>query len=180
LSDELRKVLQQERHTLDDLLNKAQAHFSHFMVSFWERLNHRLQAVMGVTIPIKDWPIDIQEIENPDISVSWSFDIQLDLLWFLFPMSLFRNIFFGHFQKKIPFEVEKNIQRAISDLTEMINKEIDRLHFQTLSNIENELNTIDTLLSDQKTESAVISKMIGRIKDARTLEKDAQITTPIV
>lgn len=162
---ELRNVLLKERAPVDAMTRQVREHFSHFMDSFWERLNHRLRSVVGMSIPPQDWPMDAKEIENPDIAVSWSFDIQLDLLWFLFPMSLFRNVFFKHFRMKIPFEVEKNIQRAVSDLTSMMHKEIDRLHAQTLAHIESELNTITMLLTDQKKESGALREAIDRISE---------------
>ncbi len=94
---------------------------------------------------IEEWQIKLQEINKPDISISWSFDFQLDLLRFLFPMIIYRVFFKRHFVKQIPAEVEKNYYRLTSDMNELVNKQMDYLMLQALSYINEELSMIERL-----------------------------------
>ena len=59
-----------------------------------------------------NWEIDVMEPCQPDIRTPQSFDIHLDLLWFLIPMGLFRRFFERFFIRGIPREVETNLSRT--------------------------------------------------------------------
>jgi hypothetical protein len=165
LTENFRTILQKESEYAYEILNHAQKGFSFFTKSFRERLNHQLQSVMNIRLPEENWIIEIDTIESPDITVAWAFDIQLDLLWFLFPMAIFRNIFYRFFLKKIPYEVEKNIRRIVSALTETTNVETEHLYFRALSYIRDELSTIGSLLQGRDYESAKIDQAMQQIKD---------------
>jgi len=49
-----------------------------------------------------------------DIIATKSFDIHLDLIWFLIPMVLFRKFFERHFIRGIPRDVEMNLSVWLS------------------------------------------------------------------
>ena len=157
LSSELKEILLKEEKSFE-LLSAVKKHLSFYLKSFRERLNENLERVLGVHMESEEWEITVGELKRPDISISRSFDFHLDLLWFLFPMFIYRPVFSRYFSKKIPYEVEKNLHRLTSDLNEKVNKEMDNLMAQALAYMNEELSTIQMLLSENKGDSAYILK----------------------
>ena len=113
----------------------------------------------------ENWDIALNEIRNPDISISRSFDFHLDMLWFLFPMIIFRNVFRKFFKKQIPKEVEKNLHRLTSGLTQRTNREMDQLMSQSLAYMNEELQVMERLLSENQENSEYILGRMNKIKD---------------
>jgi hypothetical protein len=109
----------------------------------------------------EDFEIAIKLFKKPNISISWSFEIHIDLLWFLIPMSIFKNVFRRHFLNLIGYEVEKNIHRITSDLNEEMNKLITEYENQSLKYITNELTTIENILLQSKFESQYYQQKIS-------------------
>jgi GTP-binding protein EngB required for normal cell division len=138
----------------------AREHFQFYIGSFTERLNANIEKVLGLKIPQINWQLSVEKLGKLDIYVSSAFDIHIDSLWFLFPMFIFKNIFERFFAKQIPCEVEKNIYRLTSDLTERINKLIDNLKNQSLKFVVSELDTVNNILSDQNSDITTIESQI--------------------
>jgi len=85
------------------------------------------------------------------------------LIWFLFPMFIYKNVFKRYFIRQIPYEVEKNIYRLTSDLSDIINTSIENQKEQSLKYISNELNTINAILSNQKFDFKTINEQLAII-----------------
>jgi len=163
LQIELKKIVDNERPFLIELIENAKRHYSHFLKSFRERLNHRIEAVLGITMKSEEWVVEIKEIRNPDVRISRASEFHLDLLWFLFPMFIFRNVFKWHFAKQLPYEVEKNLHRLTSDLTQIVNKAIEELKDQSYRFIVNELSTIESILIHETSRTEDIQLSIDTI-----------------
>jgi len=173
LHSELQEILLGEEKSFE-LLSTVKKHLAFYLKSFRERLSHNLEQALGVQPQFEQWEINIGELERPDISISRTFDSHLDMLWFLFPMSLFRNLFRRYFFSQINRETDKNLHRLTSDLNQKINKEIDRLMAQALAYMNQEINMIETLLSEQRGDSTSISERIVNIeRKFGTLEKES-------
>lgn len=149
-----------------DILSSVKNHLAHYLKSFRGRLNENLKQALGVEMRSENWEIALPEIKGPSISVSRTFDSHLDMLWFLFPMFIYRGLFKRYFFKQIAYEVDKNLHRLTSNLTEKVNREIDGLMTQALKYIGDELALIETLLSETEGRSEHIEK---RIKDVESL-----------
>jgi len=80
-------------------------------------------------------------------------------------MFIFRNIFRKYFKNQICKEVEKNLHRLTSGLTERTNKEIDQLMAQSLTYMNEELEVMEKLLSENQGDSEYILGRMKRIKD---------------
>ncbi len=160
LTQKLLTMAASEQSQMNKIVEKAKRHAQRYAKSFRERLNDNIETVLGVTMAKEDWPIQIQPLRQPDISIGKAFDIPLDLLWFLFPMFLFRNLFKRYFQSHIEREVEKNIQRLISDFTEMIYAEMTRIQERTFGYIRDEIVSITNLLSARERHDSVDYQII--------------------
>ncbi|MEQ8215370.1 MAG: dynamin family protein, partial [Smithellaceae bacterium] len=97
LSGEMHQLSKTEHIHFLGTLKKAHAKFSRSLEAFRKFLDENIENVLGVRLAQVDWNIDVAEPDHPDIAFTKSFDIHLDLLWFLIPMFLFRRIFERHF-----------------------------------------------------------------------------------
>ncbi|WP_172674154.1 dynamin family protein [Syntrophomonas palmitatica] len=159
LTLELQEILLKEEKSFE-LLGALKRHLTFYLKSFRERLSHNLEQVLGIKANLAALDISVDEIKKPSISISRAFDFHLDMLWFFFPMFIFRGIFQRYFEKQIDYEIDKNLHRLTSNMNERINKEMDSLMVKALSYINDELNMIETLLGENKGASDyILSKM---------------------
>ncbi len=166
LGNRIQEIMLEEVKSYE-LLEAVRKHLSFYLKSFRERLNTNLDRSLGIQMKTEEWDIALREFNKPDISISRSFDFHLDMLWFLFPMFIFRNIFRRSFKKQINYEIEKNLHRLTSGLTEKVNKEMDHLMSQALAYMNGELTTVEALLSENTGESSKILERINNIKAAK-------------
>jgi hypothetical protein len=82
-------------------------------------------------------------------------------------MFLFRKMFYKHFIKQIPLEAEKNLHRYISALTYKIIKTIDNIHHQALQFINNEINTVETILQHKNDDHIYLQQCFERLKEIK-------------
>jgi len=108
--------------------------------------------------------IDVSEPVHPDVAFTKTFDFHFDLLWFLFPMFIFRGVFEKHFLKQIPRIVEIHLSRLAYQWEVRINKTIDEIAEQGLKYVSDELSTID----------AIVSKTVRDTENIRSMMLDLQ------
>jgi hypothetical protein len=80
-------------------------------------------------------------------------------------MFLFRKIFERHFLRSLPREVEKNISRLAAQWEKRINDAIDLMKKQAARYIQEELATIDGLLSKTRGQTDDIRRLISLLKE---------------
>jgi hypothetical protein len=127
-------------------------------------LNGNVQKVLGVTLAEAEWDIKIAEPEQPDIRTFRASNYNLDLIWFLIPMFLFRRLFEKWFVEKIPWEVETNINRLAAQWEEQINAAIDGMHRQAVQYVQDETATIESLLSSARGRTEEIRQMSADLR----------------
>ena len=154
---------------LNDYLTDIQNHYDLFAGSFLDRLTMNVETILGIKLNAIALHTEVERIKQPDISVSYSFDISLDMLWFFFPMLLFRKIFKKFFFKKIPFEVEKNLSRLTSDIAENISKVIETNRKLVGQYIYNEILSIENIIDNQKFELSNYNQAIEEISQAKDI-----------
>jgi GTP-binding protein EngB required for normal cell division len=155
----------ENRHFLGTL-NKSHASFSRSLAAFRKFLDDNIQKVLGVRLAEMEWTIDVVEPDHPDIIATKSFDIHLDLIWFLIPMFLFRRLFEKHFIRGIPREVEMNLSRLAAQWEKRINAAIEAMRKQAIGYVQDELATIETLLSQTGGQSEEIKRIISELEKA--------------
>jgi GTP-binding protein EngB required for normal cell division len=164
MEEEIRQISKKENKHFHSTLNKAHNSLTRYLETFRMMLNDNIQRVLGVRLAETDWKIEVTEPDNPDIGVLYAFDFKFDLLWFLVPMFIFRRFFEQHFLNEIPWAVEVNISRLITQWETRINKAIDEMRKQTENYIRDELSTIEALLSNTH----------GRTDELRELMQELQ------
>ena len=164
LSGEMHQISKTEHIHFLGTLKKAHAKFSRSLEAFRKFLDENIENVLGVRLAQVDWNIDVAEPDHPDISFTKSFDIHLDLIWFLIPMFLFRRIFEHHFIAGVPKEVEINLSRLAYQWEKSVNNAIEAMRLQAITYIQEELATIESLLSRAQGQTDNINQMISQIE----------------
>ena len=164
MSEEMRGISKRENLNFLGTQKKAHASFSRSLEAFRKFLGDNIENVLGVKMAGVDWKIDVVEPDHPDIAFTKSFDVHLDLLWFLIPMFLFRKIFERHFIKGIPREVEINLSRLAYQWEKSVNHVIDAMRNQAIRYIHEELTTLESLLSGTCGQTDDIKQFIAQIE----------------
>jgi hypothetical protein len=80
-------------------------------------------------------------------------------------MSIFRPLFERHYLNEIPNEVFVNLSRLAAQWEDRINKGIDGMKKQTLRYVQDELATIEALLSRAHGQTEEIRRTIDELKE---------------
>ena len=164
LSEEMRVISKNEHQNFLGTLKKAHAGLSRSLEAFCKFLGDNIENVLGVKLTEVDWKIDVIEPEHPDISFAKSFDIHLDLIWFLIPMFLFRRIFERHFIQGLPKEADINLSRLAYQWEKSINNAIESMRAQAINYIHEELSTIEALVYRTPGQTDDIKRLIALIE----------------
>lgn len=149
LGDELKQIDENISGKVNELVLEPLGYFEYSSAKFRQRLQDSLLRFFNTGLPDASLSIDFSGIQQPDISVYRAFDSHIDTLLFFLPVRVFGRLFRKHFLKQLPLEIEKNLYRYISGITEKIFKSIDLLNAQAIGFIGYETQSaIDVIQSD--------------------------------
>lgn len=170
LNAELSEIMIYEAIRLKKVIEEERKHITYYIESVRQKLNDNLARVLEKKLPEPDLEIIAGLISKPDISIYWAFDNNLDTLWFLIPMILFRNSFKKYFRNKIESETEKNLTRLSSLYSDQINAIMNDMHKQAMNYLINELSTVEKILTadniqinEQKTMLAKLNESMSQV-----------------
>lgn len=164
LTTHLQQLQQTEQASFEKIVQEINQHYSLYTQHFKNRLSDNVFNTLGIKLTSESWAPEYSPLKKPDISVYRVFDSHIELLWFMFPMFIFKPLFRKHFKKQIATEVNKNIHRLTSDISEIIKKQIDQSKEQTLRYLLTELDTIEKALSENQSQSHEYVEIIERLK----------------
>lgn len=164
MTEEMRRLSKKEHRHFYGTLKKAHAGLARSLEAFRIILNGNVRKVLGVSLAEAEWDIKIAEPEQPDIRTFRASNYNLDLIWFLIPMFLFRRAFEKRFLEKIPWEVETNINRLAAQWEDRINGAIDGMQKQAVQYVRDETATIESLLSTACGRTDEIRQMIAGLQ----------------
>ena len=147
LAEEIGHISKTEHKHFWGTLKKAHASFSRSLEAFRTLLNQNMERVLGLRLAETEWKIEVTEPNQPDIRISRTFDFHLSLSWFLIPMFIFRPLFERHYLNQVPNIVVVNLSRLAAQWEDRINKAIEEMKKQALKYVQDELATIESLLS---------------------------------
>jgi len=165
LTRELAEVSRREHRHFFGTLDRAYRMLNRSMDAFRVRLGKNIEEVLGVKLTETKWEITVAEPSRPDVAFTKVFDFHLDLLCFVIPMVIFRKVFEHHFLKEIPRVVEINLSRLAYQWEIRVNKAIEGMRDQALRYIEEELATINALLSKTTGGTEEIQKAIDGLEN---------------
>ena len=165
LAAEMTRISRTEYRHFLATLHKAHTGLLRSLEIFRTLLGGNVEKVLGVELSESDWKIEIAEPSQPDIKTSRAFDFHLDLIWFLIPMFIFRSFFEKHFMDQIPWEAQVNLCRLASQWEDRINKAIEGMKKQALKYVQDELSTIEALLSKAGGQTEEIRRTVEELQD---------------
>jgi GTP-binding protein EngB required for normal cell division len=164
MTDEMQRISRAEQQHFFGTLKKAHAGLARSLEAFRKFLEENIQKVLGVKLAEVEWKIDVVQPDHPDIIFTKSFDIHLDLIWVLIPMFIFRRFFERHFVKGVPREVEMNLSRLAAQWERRINDAIEAMRRQAVTYVQEELLTIEGLLSGTHGQTDDIRQLISQLQ----------------
>ncbi len=147
LAEELDHISKTEYKHFLGTFKKAHASLSRSLEAFRSLLNQNIERVLGLRLAEADWKIEVAEPHQPDIKIGRTFDFHFGLIWFLIPMFIFRPFFERHYLNEVPNEVFVNLSRLAAQWEDRINKAIEGMKKQAMNYVQDELATIESLLS---------------------------------
>jgi hypothetical protein len=165
LAEEISQISKTEHKHFLGTLKKAHASLSRSLEAFRTLLNQNIERVLGLRLAEAEWKIEVTEPSQPDISISRTFDFHLNLFWFLIPMFIFRRLFERHYLNQIPNIVVVNLSRLAAQWEDRINRAIEEMKKQTLKYVQDELATIEALLSRAHGQTEEIRQRIEELKE---------------
>ncbi len=166
LATEFGDVSRKEHRHFFGTLTRTHLSVSRSLDLFRNLLDRNIEAVLGVKLSPAEWDISVPEPPHPDIAFAKVFDFHFDLLWFLIPMPVFRRLFERHFLKLVPSVVQMHLSRLAYQWEVRINKEIEEVRDQALKYVQDELSTIDALVSRVAGQSDAIRSAINELQGA--------------
>ena len=146
LEEELAEDSFQGETHLAGFLLTAQSSVHRTVRAFQDRLAKEIERALGLPFGGARFHAEIREPARPDVRVGKTFDTQIELLWFLIPMGIFRPAVLRRFRKQIVWEAEKNLSRLSAQWADAVNRSIRDLSQQALAFMRTELATIRGLV----------------------------------
>jgi GTP-binding protein EngB required for normal cell division len=165
LTEEISHISKTEHQHFFGTLKKAHASLSRSLGTFRTLLNQNIERVLGLRLAEADWKIEVAEPHQPDIKAGRTFDFHFGLIWFLIPMFIFRPLFERHYLKQVPYDVVVNLSRLAAQWEDRINKAIEGMKRQALKYVQDELATIESLLSGAHGQTEKIRQTIDELKE---------------
>lgn len=164
MTEEMLQLSETEHSHFFGSLKKAHMSLARSVETFRMLLNDNVHKTLGLTLPETEWQIDVSPPLHPDIKILYAFDFHFDLIWFLIPMFIFRGSFERHFRREIPKAVVINLSRLAAQWEDNINKTIDAMRRQASAYIQDEIGTIETLLSQAQGQTDTIGTNIKELQ----------------
>ena len=165
LTEEIDHISKTEYKHFLGTLKKAHASLSRSLEAFRGLLNQNIERVLGLRLAEADWKIEIAEPHQPDVKIGRTFDFHFSLIWFLIPMFIFRPLFERHYLNEVPNEVFVNLSRLAAQWEDRINKAIEGMKKQALKYVQDELATIESLLSRPHGQTEEIRQTMEELKE---------------
>ena len=165
LAEEISHISKTEHKHFFGTLKKAHASLSRSLDAFRTLLNQNIEKLLGLRLAEAEWKIEVTEPSQPDIRISRTFDFHLNLFWFLIPMFIFRPFFEKHYLNQVPNIVVVNLSRLAAQWENGINKVIEEMKKQALKYVQDELATIEALLSKTQGQTEEIQRTLEELKE---------------
>jgi len=164
LRRELESVSREEGARLRQFLTEAESSLTRVVRAFQDRLSQRLEEALHTCFSGAAFHAAIAPPNRPDVSVGRLFDVPVEMLGFLVPMWLFRPLVMRHFRRGLPWQAEKNLYRLAAQWADAYDRSIDGLARQAQEFIENEMATVERLVSGADSQLSPVRQAIAELQ----------------
>lgn len=167
LCEELLAVSAADRKDLLAPLDKLKIQVFRSLQNFRERVSNQVLHAFGVPLRTSEQAIHLQEPHTPDIYIGHVFDHSWELLSPILPMSLVGPLVSGHFRRKVPFMIEKNLSRLATQWDESIRDAMMEFLTECYRRIDELVTTIGALISTSTEDATRIRVDMQQLQLAR-------------
>jgi len=169
LEKEMQQISHNESGRLLEWLPSAISSFSRIVRAFQDRLSSGIERALHISFAGAHFEANVLQPVRPDIRIDRVFDTPFDLIWFLIPMGLLRPLVNRYFLNSIPWEVEKNLSRLAVQWADAVCNSIEELAQQSRDFINNEINTIESLVLNVDNRRTEIQKAFTELESFETM-----------
>jgi GTP-binding protein EngB required for normal cell division len=163
LAREMSAVSHAQRSLFCEPAQKAGAHLARSVQAFHDRLASHVRAALGVSLPPREFSLDVREPSAPPVDVAFAFDVAFATLGWVIPLSLFGKPIERVLLRKGRYEVEKNLSRLAADWRERVAVVIEELRCQTEEAAWNELEALEQMLSQTSSNAPSLQEQIAEL-----------------
>ena len=163
LAEELSGLSAHGEVHVSEFLFAARTSLDRTVRAFQDRLAKEIERALGLAFAGAQFEAQIREPARPDVRVGQTFDTHIDLLWFVIPMTFFRPLIERHFLRLIPWEAEKNLSRLAAQWADAVNASIEDLAKQALRFMDEELATIERMVSQAADRRPAIDEALATL-----------------
>jgi GTP-binding protein EngB required for normal cell division len=179
----LRVELEQELSQLSMLLRpefispltKTSKQVQRLLQTYRDQLSDHTERAFGVPLRTTEADIEPESPREPDIRIGHVFDRNWELLSPVLPMAVIKRLVYGHFQRKLPFMVEKNFSRATTQWADAVTGALTLLEKEADRRLDELIGTVDHLLSTNPRRAEEIRKDVARIDRCREELGDVEV-----
>jgi len=153
LAEELHAVSVSERRMFCAPIENVRRHLERTLRALQDRLAKHVKEALGIELAPREFQFHVQEPTSPPVAVGVAFDVTLDLIGYLVPMTIFRGLIHRRLLRQAQFEVRKNMSRLAAAWRDRVSRAIEELKQQAIQHAENELVALEQMLS-QRTSDA--------------------------
>jgi len=165
LRREMEEVLPRGEEFLSPILAEAEGHIKRAVRGFQDRLGVAIETALGLHFSGATFHAEVEPPCFPDVRVDKTFDIPLDMAWFLVPMPVFRRLVYRRLRSQLPWEVEKNLTRLGGQWYEAAKASIESLRRQAQEFMNREAATVIELATSSEDKRERIKAAMARLDD---------------
>jgi hypothetical protein len=170
LSRELGQVIPRGAEFAAAYVAEAEAQLGRLVRAFQDRLSAAIERALGTHFSGATFEVAIEAPCSPDIRVDKTFDIPLDMIWFLVPMLIFRPLIYRRLRSQLPWEVEKNLTRVAWQWTEAARRSIEGASAQAEQFMNQEISLVAELAAGSENQ---VERARAAIAELERLEMEA-------
>ena len=168
LNREISRASHTQRAMFCEPLAKVRQHLARSLRAFQDRLAAHVKTALGLSLTPHEFNLEVSEPSAPPVSVGVAFDVPLDLLGYLIPMTLARPLVERRLSRRARYEVEKNLSRLAADWRNRISVAIEELRAQTERYARDELATLEQMLAQTNSNEPQLREAIRELEAARS------------
>ncbi len=165
LRREMGEVLPRGEKFLAPILAEAEGHFKRAVRGFQDRLGLAVETALGLHFSGATFQAEVEPPCFPDIRVDKTFDIPLDMVWFLVPMLVFRPLIYRRLRSQLPWEVEKNLTRLGGQWNEAAKASIESMSRQAQEFMDREAATVIELATSSEDKRERVKAAMARLDE---------------
>jgi hypothetical protein len=163
-------VLPRGETFLAPVLTEAESHFKRAVRGFPDRLTIAIETALGTHFSGATFRAEIEPPLFPDVRIDKTFDIPLDMVWFLVPMPIFRQLIYRRLRSQLSWEVEKNLTRLSGQWSEAAAQSIASMARQTEEFMNHEAATVIELASATDDKRARVTAALEKLESVEDRE----------